>query len=296
MDRNKEQIPYSALFTAATWQWAGLASSAITTPEGAQGIFRVVRGYNDLYRLLNPDSYQLHEMLLHRHTVINRLIRNAGHPRIIEVAAGFSPRGCEFSRNPAIDYHEVDLRQVVRRKREQLLSSADGRAVLLRSNYQLKHWDEVSNYAEMLLAAANISTDDQIIAHFYRGKAMQEAKDYANAIAEFKTVAGMTKSETGAEARYSIADSYLQQNDLEAAEKAGFDVIKNTPSYEYWVAKSYILLGDVYARQQDYFNAKATFQSIVTNSTIPELKQEAKEKLEKAEADEKAAGKKPKKQ
>jgi TolA-binding protein len=166
---------------------------------------------------------------------------------------------------------------------------------LLRSNYQLKHWDEVTNYAEMLLAAANISTDDQIIAHFYRGKALQQAKDYAAALAEFKTVAAMTKSETGAEARYSIADCYLQQNELDAAEKAGFDVIKNTPSYEFWVAKSYILLGDVYSRQQDFFNAKATYQSIVTNSTIPELKQEAKDKLAKAEAEEKAAGKKPKK-
>ncbi|MFY0254495.1 tetratricopeptide repeat protein [Chitinophaga sp. 30R24] len=166
---------------------------------------------------------------------------------------------------------------------------------LLRSTYQLKRWDEVSNYAEMLLATTNISTDDQIIAHFYRGKALQQAKDYTAALSAFKTVAGMTKSETGAEARYNMADCYLQQNDLDAAEKAGFDVIKNTPSYEYWVAKSYILLGDVYTRQQDYFNAKATYQSIVANSTIPELKQEAKEKLEKAEAAEKAAGKKPKK-
>ncbi|MDQ0109327.1 TolA-binding protein [Chitinophaga terrae (ex Kim and Jung 2007)] len=176
--------------------------------------------------------------------------------------------------------------------KENSLSATKG---LLRSTYQLKRWDEVANYSEMLLAANNLSTDDQIIAHFYRGKAFQNSKDYAAAIGEFKTVAGMTKSETGAEARYNIADSYLQQNELEAAEKAGFDVIKNTPSYEYWVAKSYILLGDVYARQQDFFNAKATFESIVTNCTIPELKQEAKDKLAKAEADEKAAGKKPKK-
>ncbi|HVI49117.1 MAG TPA: tetratricopeptide repeat protein [Chitinophaga sp.] len=166
---------------------------------------------------------------------------------------------------------------------------------LLRSNFQLKHWDEVGNYAEMLLATANISTDDQIIGHFYLGKAQKQAKQYANAIAEFKTVASLNKSETGAEARYDIADSYLQQDDLAAAEKAGFDVIKNTPSYEYWVAKAYILLGDVYARQQDYFNAKATFQSIAANCSIAELKQEAKDKLAKAEAAEKAAGKKNKK-
>ncbi|MET6998321.1 tetratricopeptide repeat protein [Chitinophaga defluvii] len=165
---------------------------------------------------------------------------------------------------------------------------------LLRSNYQLQHWDEVTNYAEMLLSSANISTDDQIIGHFYLGKALQAANQYPEAIAEYKIVAGLTKSETGAEARYNIAASYLAQNELDAAEKAGFDVIKNTPSYQTWMAKSYILLGDVYARQKDYFNAKATYQSIAENCPIPELKQEAKEKLAKAEAEEKAAAKKPK--
>jgi tetratricopeptide (TPR) repeat protein len=165
---------------------------------------------------------------------------------------------------------------------------------LLRSNYQLKHWDEVSNYAEILLSSANISTDDQIIGHFYLGKSLQEANKLGEAIAEYKIVAGLTKSETGAEARYNIAACYLAQNELDAAEKAGFDVIKNTPSYQNWIAKSYILLGDVYARQKDYFNAKATYQSIAENCPIPELKQEAKDKLAKAEAEEKAAAKKPK--
>jgi tetratricopeptide (TPR) repeat protein len=162
---------------------------------------------------------------------------------------------------------------------------------LLRSNYQLKHWDEVSNYAEILLSSSNISTDDQITGHFYLGRAEQEQSQYDEAIKEYKVAAGMTKSEIGAEARYNIAWCLFQKNDLTNAEKAGFDVIKNTPGYEQWVAKSYILLGDIYAQQKDYFNAKATYQSIAENCTIPALKQEAKDKLAKAEADEKSASK-----
>ncbi|KAA2243704.1 tetratricopeptide repeat protein [Chitinophaga agrisoli] len=162
---------------------------------------------------------------------------------------------------------------------------------LLRSNYELKHWDETANYAEVLLSSSSLSTDDQILAHFYLGRAQQEQKQYDDAINEFKTVAGLTKSETGAEARYYTGVSYLLKNDLENAEKAGFDVIKNTPSYGTWVAKSYILLGDVYTQQKDYFNAKATFQSLAENCPIPELKQEAKDKLAKVEAEEKAESK-----
>lgn len=162
---------------------------------------------------------------------------------------------------------------------------------LLRSNYQLKRWDEVTSYAEMLLSSTNISTDDQIIGHAYLGRAEQEQGQYDEAIREHRIAAGLTKSEIGAEARYNIAWCLFQKNDLAEAEKAGFDVIKNTPGYELWVAKAYILLGDIYTRQKDYFNAKATFQSIAENCQIAELKQEAKDKLAKAEAEEKAASK-----
>ncbi len=162
---------------------------------------------------------------------------------------------------------------------------------LLRSNYQLGSWDDVSPLAEQLLSSSNISTDDQIIGHFYLGKAQQIKQRFDEAISEYKIVTGLTKSEIGAEARYGIAKCYLDKNDLAAAEKAGFDVIKNTSSYEVWTARAYILLGDVYARQKDYFNAKATFQSIAENCPIPELKAEAKEKLAKVEAEEKAGSK-----
>ena len=64
-------------------------------------------------------------------------------------------------------------------------------------------------------------------------------------------------------------------------EKAAFEVINKSGSYDWWVTKAYILLGDVYFRQKDFFNAKATFQSVVDNSLNAELKSEAKDKLER---------------
>ena len=61
--------------------------------------------------------------------------------------------------------------------------------------------------------------------------------------------------------------------------KAAFEVINKSGSYDFWVTKAYILLGDIYFREKDYFNAKATFQSIVDNSVEPTLKSEAQSKL-----------------
>ncbi|HTB99394.1 MAG TPA: hypothetical protein VK705_01805, partial [Ferruginibacter sp.] len=69
-------------------------------------------------------------------------------------------------------------------------------------------------------------------------------------------------------------------------QKAAMAVIKETNSYDYWVTSSYILLGDIFEQKKDYFNAKATYQSVVDNSTIDELKNEAQQKLNKALDDE----------
>ena len=82
-----------------------------------------------------------------------------------------------------------------------------------------------------------------------------------------------------AEARYEIANCWFALNKLSDAEKAAFEVINKSGSYDYWVTKSYILLGDIYFKQKDYFNAKATFQSIVDNSINSEFKTEAQSKL-----------------
>jgi len=67
---------------------------------------------------------------------------------------------------------------------------------------------------------------------------------------------------------------------LKAAEKAGFDVINKAGSYEHWITRAYILLGDVYFKQQDYFNAEATLRSIVENTSDAQLKLEAQQKLD----------------
>jgi lipopolysaccharide biosynthesis regulator YciM len=66
---------------------------------------------------------------------------------------------------------------------------------------------------------------------------------------------------------------------LKDAEKAAFEVINKSGSYDYWVTKAYLLLGDIYLKEKDYFNAKATFQSVSENSLNAELKAEAQQKL-----------------
>lgn len=141
MGLNRQRIPHSALYTAATWKWGQLAYADCVTPAGAERIFRLVNAFLFFYRGLNPQKISLKHNLLHRHTAIDHLIRASGCRQIIEVAAGFSPRGCLFSEQLDHQYYEVDLPEVVALKRQQLQGTAQGRQVLARSNFNLQAGD-----------------------------------------------------------------------------------------------------------------------------------------------------------
>ncbi len=162
---------------------------------------------------------------------------------------------------------------------------------LVRCYYQLKDYAEANEVSKQLLARKGISTDDKAIASLVLGKSQQINNDYNAAIASFKSCAAINKSAWGAEARYEIAACQFSVHNLAAAEKSAQAVIRETGSYDYWVTKSYILLGDIFMEQKDYFNAKATYESVAQNSSIPELKTLAQQKLDKAKEEEKSTSK-----
>ncbi|MBD0284359.1 MAG: tetratricopeptide repeat protein, partial [Flavisolibacter sp.] len=157
---------------------------------------------------------------------------------------------------------------------------------LLRSQYQQQKWAEAADNAKELVAQKGSSTDDKALANMVIGKSAQIKGEYDVAINAFKSVVAVNKGAIAAEARYEIASSWFAVNRLSDAEKAAFEVINKSGSYDYWVTKAYILLGDIYFRQKDYFNAKATFQSVVENSLNMELKNEAQRKLDQVIAEE----------
>jgi len=152
---------------------------------------------------------------------------------------------------------------------------------LLRCQYQLQKWTEAVDNAKELTSAKGSSADDKSLANMAIAKSYQVAGDYGTAITNFKSVVQINKAALAAEARYEIANCFYQLNKLTDAEKSAFETINKSGSYDYWVTKAYILLGDVYFKQKDYFNAKATFQSIVDNTLNTELKSEAQAKLSK---------------
>jgi len=158
---------------------------------------------------------------------------------------------------------------------------------LLRSQFQLQKWPDAVANAKDLLTQKGLSVDDKVLANMAIAKSYQSAGQCETALQYFRIAAPLTKSAYGAEARYQIADCLFHQNQLKDAEKAAFEVINKSGSYEEWVTRAYLLLGDVYVAEKDFFNAKATFQSIVENAKIEELRLQAQQKLAQVTEEEK---------
>lgn len=150
---------------------------------------------------------------------------------------------------------------------------------LLRCQYELQQWTDAVANAKDLLAQRGVSTDDKVLATMAIAKSYQVNGDCTTALQYFRSAAGLTKSAYGAEARYNIAECLFKGNELKDAEKAAFEVVNKSGSYEEWVTKAYLLLGDIYFGEKDYFNAKATYQSIVQNAKIEDLRLQAQQKL-----------------
>lgn len=158
---------------------------------------------------------------------------------------------------------------------------------LLRSQHQLKKWDVAVTNASELLQVKNLSSDDKILASLVLAKSSQINNECAAAITHYRTVANLSKGEYGAEARFEIANCQFSMGRYADAEKSAFEVINQSGSYAWWVTKAYILLGDIYFIQKDFFNAKATFQSIADNASVEELRVIAASKLEQVINEEK---------
>jgi TolA-binding protein len=157
----------------------------------------------------------------------------------------------------------------------------------VRSYYHLKQWLQGRDASNALISNAAANQDDQSFAEIVLGYAAQSENKLDISTASFNKVVVNSQSSLAAEARHQIAMNAFKLGDWDAAEKAALASIENSGSYEFWITRSYMLLGDIFLEQKDFFNAKATLKSVVENCSIAELKLEASEKLKAVELAEK---------
>ena len=153
----------------------------------------------------------------------------------------------------------------------------------MKSNFFLVNYDKAIEMGESLRVSRDL-TDEQVnqINHIM-GKSYFEKGNYTAAIELLDKSARNDKSVYGAESAYYSAVASLKLKKYDEAENKVFDIADNFSKYDYWVAKSFIALADVYVAKENYFQAKETLRSVIDNYKGNDLKQEARAKLAEVE-------------
>lgn len=153
---------------------------------------------------------------------------------------------------------------------------------LMKAYNELSMPDDMLKYAAIIKSSDKASEEEKNSSDLYAGKAFLLKADTTAAVKSFNKVIASTKTLAAAEAKYNVALLEFAKGDYKASQKTAFDLINNMPSYDYWVAKSFILLADNYLALNDKLQAKSTLLSIIDNyegkDNIVEI---AKEKLAK---------------
>lgn len=154
---------------------------------------------------------------------------------------------------------------------------------LMQSNFKLENYEAAAAYADTLSAIPDLDQSTKSTVLLYKAKSLKEYKQYGQAMDVYKQIEADKNINIAAEAQYSIAELYYLQGNYKKAEEAASNTIQKSSGNDYWVVKSYLLISDILVAQKDYFNAKATLKSVVKNTKISALKQEAEAKLQKVQ-------------
>jgi len=134
--------------------------------------------------------------------------------------------------------------------------------------------------AQKVIDDAAVAPKDRNEASAIIARSSYQLNDLPKAQAEFSKLVKLKSTELGAEASYYLALIEYQNARYNESEKLVFNLINEFASFEYWVAKSFILLSDVYVAKGDYYQAKYTLQSVIDNYKGEDLVTEARTKLD----------------
>lgn len=156
----------------------------------------------------------------------------------------------------------------------------------MKSYYFNKNYDEAITKANALVKIPNATQNQKNQANYILGKSYLEKNEYSTALSYFDICARDDKTVIGAESAYHSVVCCYQLQKYDEAENKVYYVSDHFSNYTYWVARSFIALGEIYIAKDNIFQAKETLKSVVENYPGEDLKQEAQEKLNAIETNE----------
>ena len=162
-----------------------------------------------------------------------------------------------------------------------VLEAHDG---VMKSAWKTNNIALVKESAKKLLMTEKVNEDQIIYAHYLLGKIAMNEKNYGIAEKEFTITTKLSKGEMGAESQYNLVLLNYRQNKLDVAEEIVYQIPEKYPSSDYWIAKGFILLADIYVGRENIFQAEQTLNSVIENYKGDDLREVAQAKLDRLKA------------
>ena len=153
------------------------------------------------------------------------------------------------------------------------------RTGIMRSAIKLNKYDKAMIAANNVLATPKISSELSDEAHSIIAKSAMAMDSTMLAQSEYTVLAKSKNGEINAEAKYNLAAIQYKLGNYTVSENIIYDFISGSPSSEYWLARMLILWADIYVKQDNFPQAKATLQSIIDKYEGADLVAIAKEKM-----------------
>lgn len=136
------------------------------------------------------------------------------------------------------------------------------RAGMMQSAFRGLDYQEAIACADALKADKASSAAEKRQADYVCAKSSLSLGERDKAYALFRSLSSEPSDAEGAEATYMLIQDAYDQGNYSTVQSMVHKFAADAPNQSYWLAKAFIVLGDSFAEQENYAQAKATFESI----------------------------------
>lgn len=172
------------------------------------------------------------------------------------------------------------LKEVATRNQNRIAATAG----IMRTSLHNGKCNAAITHANKLLKANDVDESLKTEAKFYLGKCRYLNQEYAAALKALNEVYRNIHGDLGAEAAYYAARIHFDEKRYDTAKEVILGMQETFINSNYWLARGFILLGDIFMETGDLFQARHTYQSIIKNYDGKELIEKARRKLKKVKA------------
>lgn len=141
------------------------------------------------------------------------------------------------------------------------------RVGMARSAYKAGEYSTAISCADKVKADSKSTEAEIREADYMKAKSLLSTNERTQAFEIFSALSSKPSTDEGAEAAYMLIQDACDRGKYKEVEDKVYDFSSKAGGQNYWLAKAFIALGDSFAEQENYTQAKATFESVLNGYT-----------------------------